>query len=110
MPPSEINRAIPPELDKIISKALEKERALRYQHAAEMREALARLKRHSEKESGGRACFGRSQPGWGAAVPPSHKTTPTRAALGGDQRVDTLPVQRWFVPVDAQSQACHSYP
>ena len=49
VPPSEINRAIPPELDKIISKALEKERTLRYQHAAEMREALARLKRHSER-------------------------------------------------------------
>ena len=49
VPPSEINQAIPPELDKIISKALEKDRALRYQHAADMREALARLQRHSER-------------------------------------------------------------
>ena len=40
MPPSEINRAIPLELDKIISKALEKDRALRYQHAADIREDL----------------------------------------------------------------------
>ncbi len=49
VPPSEINRAIPIELDKIISKALEKDSALRYQHAAEIREDLERLKRHAER-------------------------------------------------------------
>jgi serine/threonine protein kinase/WD40 repeat protein len=45
VPPSEINRAIPPELDKIISKTLEKDRALRYQHAADIRDDLERLHR-----------------------------------------------------------------
>jgi serine/threonine protein kinase/Tol biopolymer transport system component len=49
VPPSEINRAIPLELDKIISKALEKGRALRYQHAADIREDLERLKTHPER-------------------------------------------------------------
>ena len=47
-PPSEINRAIPGELEKIISKALEKDRTLRYQHASEMRADLQRLKRDTE--------------------------------------------------------------
>ncbi|MGA3225024.1 MAG: protein kinase [Acidobacteriaceae bacterium] len=47
VPPSEMNPALPLELDKIISKALEKDRALRYQHAADMREDLERLKTHS---------------------------------------------------------------
>ncbi len=49
VPPSEINRAIPLELDKIISKALEKDRALRYQHAADIRQDLKRLKTDSER-------------------------------------------------------------
>jgi eukaryotic-like serine/threonine-protein kinase len=46
--PSQWNPQLPPQLDAIISKALEKDRTLRYQHAAEMRGDLQRLKRDSE--------------------------------------------------------------
>ena len=42
---STVNARIPPELDRIIGKALEKDCDLRYQHAADMRGDLRRLRR-----------------------------------------------------------------
>jgi eukaryotic-like serine/threonine-protein kinase len=47
-PAIRFNRGIPPELERIINKALEKDRELRYQHASEMRGDLQRLKRDTE--------------------------------------------------------------
>jgi eukaryotic-like serine/threonine-protein kinase len=47
-PPSQWNPQIPPQLEAMILKALEKDRALRYQHASEMRADLQRLKRDTE--------------------------------------------------------------
>jgi len=47
-PPSAVNTRLPRELDGIIGKALEKDRELRYQHAAEMRADLKRVKRDTE--------------------------------------------------------------
>jgi eukaryotic-like serine/threonine-protein kinase len=44
-PAARLNPDIPPRLDEAISKALEKDRRMRYQHAAELRTDLARLKR-----------------------------------------------------------------
>jgi serine/threonine protein kinase/tetratricopeptide (TPR) repeat protein len=47
-PAIRFNRDIPPKLEDVISKALEKDRNLRYQNAADMRTDLQRLKRDTE--------------------------------------------------------------
>jgi eukaryotic-like serine/threonine-protein kinase len=47
-PPIRLNPDLPSEMERIVSKSLEKDRNLRYQHAADMRADLQRLKRDTD--------------------------------------------------------------
>jgi serine/threonine protein kinase len=62
VPPVRLNPDLPPKLEEIISKCLEKDRNLRYQHAADIRTDLQRLKR--DAESGTTAASGAAISRW----------------------------------------------
>lgn len=70
--PSSANPNLPPKLEEIIGKSLEKDRDLRYQTAAELRGDLKRLKRDTDSS---RTMSGSSR-AWPAAGPGA--TTPAR--------------------------------
>ncbi|HEX5217357.1 MAG TPA: protein kinase [Vicinamibacterales bacterium] len=58
---SQLNAALPPGLDRVIAKALEKDRRARYQTAAELRADLRRVKQDSDSGRAPRAGYGASK-------------------------------------------------
>src|SRR5262250_2275148 len=78
--PVRMNSEIPSELEHIISRALEKDRELRYQHASELRAELQRLKRDTSSgrfpvAANGAVTFSDAAPPSSAGLPSSTDVT-----------------------------------
>jgi serine/threonine protein kinase len=91
VPPVRLNPDVPAELERIISKALDKHRKLRYQNAADIRTDLQRLKRNSDSV---REVVAAAE----AGLKPTAKSTRSRwaAATGATIGIVGLAVGGWL--------------
>ena len=87
-PPTRINPDVPPKLEQMLQKMLEKDREMRYQGAAEIRADLKRLRR--ETESSGRVSESASAHVSASAAIPASGSTP--AALSGPSSSVSVPM------------------
>src|ERR1700676_2080134 len=102
--PVRLNPDLPPKLEDIINRALEKDRELRYQHAADMRSELMRLKR--DTDTTGRVAAASSETVAAAQIAPNTSsqavsqmqapvpgsapavtTSPSSSAVAGDKAI-----------------------
>jgi serine/threonine protein kinase/Tol biopolymer transport system component len=106
LPPARINPEIPTKLDDIINRALEKDRDLRYQSAAELRSELKRLKR--DTDSGRSRAAGPDSTSASAKPSPSAPSS-SAAILLGEARKDKRILALAFLGVFLFTAALATY-
>jgi serine/threonine protein kinase/Tol biopolymer transport system component len=83
-PPRELNAALAPEVERIILRAIEKDSAVRYQTAADLRADLARARRELESQSGAaRQQIAPPRSGWRTASVAAAAVLALLAVAGG---------------------------
>jgi serine/threonine protein kinase/Tol biopolymer transport system component len=93
IPAVRLNPDLPPDLERIITRALEKDRNLRYQHASDMRAELQRMKRDTAS----------------AALSGPRAAAPISSATQSPEIAPTAPSDSWAaVSPAAQIESVHS--
>jgi len=112
--PIRLNPNLPPKLEDVINRALEKDRDLRYQHAVDIKSELLRLKRDLDSGHSAAASSSASQPARSASAVPVEpvaaavqRTSGSAQAVASDSsaRASVAPVAsgtpwwKWAVPI-----------